>query len=107
MYYIELYVKKVRRTRSMPDWTKPGSFGIIPLAEVQPMTLLPNISMQAFLEAVRHCEGDVWFESSEHDLLNKAKKEEDAEKAKHLKYIAKKYSMKADQLVKERYDYGL
>lgn len=48
MYYIELYVKKVRRTRSMPDWTKPGSFGIIPLAEVQPMTLLPNISMQAF-----------------------------------------------------------
>ena len=70
MYYIELYVKKVRRTRSMPDWTKPASFGIIPLAEVQPMTLLPNISMQAFLEAVRHCEGDVWFESSEHDLLN-------------------------------------
>lgn len=34
------------------------------------MTLLSDISMQAFLEAVRHCEGDVWFESSEHDLLN-------------------------------------
>ena len=44
---------------------------------------------------------------SEHDLMKKAKKEEDAEKAKHLKAIAKKYSMKADQLVKERYDYGL
>lgn len=44
---------------------------------------------------------------SEYDLLKKAKKEEDAEKAKHLKSIAKKYSMKADQLVKERYDYGL
>ena len=44
---------------------------------------------------------------SEYDLMKKAKKEEDAEKARHLKSIAKRYSMKAEQLVKERYDYGL
>ena len=34
------------------------------------LTLRDGISMQAFLEAVRQCEGDICFESPEHDFFN-------------------------------------
>ena len=34
------------------------------------MTLQNGVSIPAFLEAVRQCEEDVWFESDEQDLFN-------------------------------------
>lgn len=44
---------------------------------------------------------------SEYDLKAKAGREEDKEKAKRLKYAAKRYGTKAEQLTKERIDNGL
>ena len=44
---------------------------------------------------------------SEHDLLTKAKKEDDKETKKHLESIAKKYRTKLNQLVRERFSNGL
>lgn len=44
---------------------------------------------------------------SEYDLNNKAKNEDDEEKAKRLFNTAKKYKLKAEQLTRERIDNGL